>query len=72
MICNIVLFAVKFIIGSITNSVAITGDAFNNLSDAGVSLCALIGIKKSSKDGDEEHPFGFGRVESIFGLKYLF
>jgi cation diffusion facilitator family transporter len=68
MICNIVLFTVKFIIGSITNSVAITGDAFNNLSDAGVSLCALIGIKKSSKGGDEEHPFSFGRVEYIFGL----
>jgi cation diffusion facilitator family transporter len=62
------LFTVKFVIGYITGSVAITGDAFNNLSDADVSLCALVGIKKSSKGGDEEHPFGFGRVEYIFGL----
>jgi cation diffusion facilitator family transporter len=68
MICNSVLFTVKFIIGNITGSIAVTGDAFNNLSDAGVSLCALIGIKKSSKGRDEEHPFGFGRVEYIFGL----
>ncbi|MDR2691071.1 MAG: cation transporter [Dysgonamonadaceae bacterium] len=45
MICNIVLFAVKFVIGHITRSVAITGDAFNNLADAGVSLYALVGIK---------------------------
>jgi divalent metal cation (Fe/Co/Zn/Cd) transporter len=72
MICNIVLFTVKFIIGYTTSSVAITGDAFNNLSDAGVSLCALVRTKKSSKGGDEEHPFGFGRVEYIFGLIIFF
>jgi cation diffusion facilitator family transporter len=68
MIYNVILFVMKFTIGYIINSAAITGDAFNNLSDSGVSLFALIGLRKSSKGKDEEHPFGFGRVEYIFGL----
>jgi cation diffusion facilitator family transporter len=72
MICNIVLFIIKFVIGRITNSIAITGDAFNNLSDAGVSLLALAGFKKSAQKDDDEHPYGFGRVEYIFGLVVSF
>jgi hypothetical protein len=47
MICNITLFIVKFSIGYITKSIAVTGDAFNNLSDAGVSLFAMAGFRKS-------------------------
>jgi cation diffusion facilitator family transporter len=72
MICNALLFTIKFVIGNITHSVAITGDAFNNLSDASVSFLALIGFKKSVKKGDDAHPYGFGRVEYIFGLAVSF
>ncbi len=42
---NILLFAGKFFAGTVSGSVAITADAFNNLSDAGSSLITLFGFK---------------------------
>ena len=68
IICNVVLFAVKFIIGSVMNSIAITSDAFNNLSDMGTSVMAIIGAKLSSRRPDADHPFGHGRFEYISSL----
>lgn len=65
---NVLLFAIKFLAGSLSNSVAITSDAFNNLSDAGSSLITLLGIHLSLKKPDPEHPFGHGRIEYLSGL----
>lgn len=65
---NILLFAVKFIAGSISHSIAITADAFNNLSDAGSSAVTLAGFKMAGTKPDTEHPFGHGRIEYIAGL----
>lgn len=65
---NVILFAIKFLAGTLSNSVAITSDAFNNLSDAGSSLITLIGIHLSLKKPDPEHPFGHGRIEYLSGL----
>ena len=65
---NIVLFALKFIFGTLAASVAMTADAFNNLSDAGSSLVQILGFKLSSKKPDPDHPFGHGRIEYISGL----
>ena len=62
---NIVLCCIKFAIGFFTNSIAITADAANNLSDAGSSAVTLIGFKLSGKPADKEHPFGHGRTEYI-------
>ncbi len=65
---NAILCAVKFIIGAITGSIAITGDAFNNLSDAGSSVVSLLGFKLASKPADKEHPYGHGRLEYLCGM----
>lgn len=65
---NLLLFAFKFFAGMISGSVAITADAFNNLSDGGSSLISLIGFKISGKKPDPDHPFGHGRYEHIAGL----
>lgn len=65
---NILLFAGKFIAGSISRSIAITADAFNNLSDAGSSAVTLVGFKMAGTKPDTEHPFGHGRIEYIAGL----
>lgn len=65
---NIVLFVGKFIAGSLAASVAITADAFNNLSDAGSSIVSLIGFKLSGQKPDPQHPYGHGRLEYISGL----
>lgn len=65
---NICLFIGKFLAGTISNSIAITADAFNNLSDAGSSVITLIGFKMAGQKPDPEHPFGHGRIEYISGL----
>ena len=65
---NIVLFAIKFFAGIISNSIAITADAFNNLSDAGSSVVTLVGFKLSEQKPDARHPYGHGRIEYISGL----
>ena len=61
--CNVLLFAVKFTIGFLMKSLAVTADAFNNLSDAASSVISFIGVKMASKPADADHPFGHGRIE---------
>lgn len=68
ILLNVGLFAGKFIAGLLSNSVAITADAVNNLSDAGSSFITLIGFKLAGQKPDTEHPFGHGRMEYISGL----
>ncbi len=65
---NIILCIIKFAIGAITGSIAITGDAFNNLSDAASSVVSLFGFKLASKPADKEHPYGHGRLEYLCGM----
>ena len=65
---NILLFLGKFLAGTLSNSIAITADAFNNLSDAGSSFITLIGFKLAGQKADSEHPFGHGRMEYLSGL----
>ena len=65
---NVLLFAGKYAAGVISGSIAITADAFNNLSDAGSSAISLLGFRLSGKKPDPHHPFGHGRIEYISGL----
>lgn len=66
--CNVLLFAVKIVVGLGLRSVSVTADAFNNLSDAGSSIISFIGVKIAGKPADEDHPFGHGRMEYIAAL----
>lgn len=68
ILLNVCLFVGKFLAGVISNSVAITADAFNNLSDAGSSFVTLVGFKLAGVKPDPEHPFGHGRIEYVSGL----
>lgn len=65
---NLLLFAGKYFAGVISGSVAITADAFNNLSDAGSSIITLLGFAIAGKKPDPDHPFGHGRAEYLAGL----
>ena len=66
--CNVLLFSVKLAIGLILSSLAVTADAFNNLSDAASSIISFVGVKMAGKPADAEHPFGHGRIEYIAAL----
>lgn len=72
IICNLILFIIKLSIGLFMNSIAVISDAFNNLSDTGSSIVAIIGAKMSNKLPDKEHPFGHGRVEYVSALIVAF
>ena len=65
---NLLLFLTKLAAGLITASIAITADAFNNLSDAASSVVTLVGFRLAGREADEEHPFGHGRMEYLAGL----
>ena len=69
---NVLLFAGKFLAGTISDSIAITADAVNNLSDAGSSIVTLAGFKLAGTKPDPEHPFGHGRIEYISGQQRFF
>ncbi|MBR3737237.1 MAG: cation transporter, partial [Eubacterium sp.] len=62
IVTNAFLAAFKAAIGIISNSIAVTLDAVNNLSDALSSVITIIGAKLGSKQPDKKHPLGYGRI----------
>ncbi len=65
---NIVLSAFKAFVGFATNSIAVTLDAVNNLSDALSSVITIVGAKLSNKLPDKKHPLGYGRIEYLSAM----
>lgn len=72
ILCNVLLFLAKLIIGFALNSISVMADAINNLSDAASSTISLVGVKMAEKPADAEHPFGHGRIEYISALIVAF
>ena len=68
ILLNFLLFAAQALAGLLSHSIAITADAFNNLSDAGSSVITLIGFRLSGQEADSDHPYGHGRIEYLSGL----
>lgn len=68
IVVNVLLSAAKLLVGTLSHSIAITGDALNNLSDAGSCIVTLVGFKMANIKPDKEHPFGHGRIEYIAAL----
>lgn len=65
ILTNLFLAAFKAAIGIFSNSIAVTLDAVNNLSDAGSSIITIVGTKLAAKPADRQHPFGYGRIEYL-------
>ena len=68
IIANVFLAAFKAVIGFLSNSIAITLDAVNNISDAASSLITIVGAKLAAREPDKEHPFGYGRIEYMSAI----
>ena len=68
IVVNLLLFAGKFAAGTISGSIAISADAFNNLSDAGSSIVSLVSFRIAAKPADRDHPFGHARIEYIASM----
>lgn len=72
IICNMLLAGAKLAAGLAANSIAITADAMNNLSDAASSVITLVGFKITNMPADKEHPFGHARIEYISAMVVSF
>lgn len=68
IIANVFLAAFKAAVGIISNSIAVTLDAVNNLSDALSSVITIIGAKLGAKKPDKKHPLGYGRIEYLSSM----
>ena len=68
IILNLLLFAGKFLAGTLAHSVAICADAMNNLSDAGSQVLTLVGCRMAAKDADRDHPYGHARMEYVTSM----
>ena len=68
ILCNLLLFTGKLLVGTLAGSVSITADAMNNLSDASSSIVTLLGFRLGRMPADEEHPYGHARFEYLSGL----
>lgn len=68
IVCNIFLFVLKFAVGTLSGSISVLSDAFNNLSDSASCVVTLFGCKMAAKPADKDHPFGHGRAEYLTSL----
>ena len=68
IVCNLLLFGFKLLVGTLSGSVSITADAMNNLSDASSSIVTLLGFRLAEKPADADHPYGHARFEYLSGL----
>ncbi len=68
ILVNLGLFILKLAVGLLMNSISVTADAFNNLSDMASSIITMVGFKLGNRPADEGHPYGHGRLEYFSGL----
>ncbi len=68
ILCNLLLFGGKLLVGLLSGAVSIVADAMNNLSDAASSIVTLVGFKLAERPADEDHPYGHARYEYLSGL----
>ena len=68
ILANLFLASFKAVIGIVSNSIAVTLDAVNNLSDALSSVITIVGTKLAGKHPDKKHPLGYGRIEYLSAM----
>lgn len=68
LLANLMVAALKIIVGSIIKSASMTADGFHSLSDGSSNVVGLIGVYFASKPEDEDHPYGHNKYETLAGL----
>lgn len=68
MITNVVLTLLKLAAGLLAHSGAMISDAVHSASDIFSGLIVLLGVKISTKEPDEQHPYGHERYECVAAL----
>lgn len=65
---NIILALLKIVAGKIFFSMSLLSDGLNSLSDLITNVLVIVGLKVGSNPEDKEHPFGHGKIESVFSV----
>lgn len=65
---NIILALLKIMAGKIFYSMSLLSDGLNSLSDLITNVLVIVGLKVGSNPEDKEHPFGHGKIESVFSV----
>ncbi|WP_457552516.1 cation diffusion facilitator family transporter [Desulfobacula sp.] len=65
---NILLSAIKFLIGFFGNSQAVVADALHSFSDTSSDIVILFGVKYWTAPPDDSHPYGHQKIESFITL----
>lgn len=68
MLINIILVLLKIVFGSIYNINSLIVDGINSAADCFSTILVIIGIKISNTPEDDKHPFGYGKIESVFSV----
>ncbi len=68
IIANLLIATVKIIAGILASSIAIISEGVNNSADVLTSVLTLVGTKLAARKPDENHPFGYGRIEYLTSL----
>jgi cation diffusion facilitator family transporter len=68
MLVSGALAAIKIVVGMSGHSTAVVADGFESAADVVASGFVLFGLTMAAKPADENHPYGYGRVETLTGL----
>ena len=65
---NVILAFLKIISGTVFKSTSLLADGINSLSDLITNILVIIGLKVGANPEDKDHPFGHGKIESVFSV----
>lgn len=65
---NAIIATLKLIYGFLAHSQALIADGLHSLSDLSNDFLLLYAAKHASRDADEDHPYGHGRIETLFSV----
>jgi cation diffusion facilitator family transporter len=68
LVLNLVVMAIKLVIGSVTGSLSLVADGFHSLTDSTNNILGLVANRYSSPMPDREHPYGHHKFEAVGAL----
>ena len=68
LVANAGIAVTKFAAFAITGSSSMLSEAIHSLADSGNQVLLLVGGRRSLRDADEQHQFGYGRVRYVYAF----